>query len=276
MICKARTRAMANNTTASAKHIPAEAWPQAEVDRLQRSNAHLEESNANLARSNHDFERFVFVVSHDLQERIRVMTTYAELLEAKSSGLDEETKFLVSSILTSAARMREMLTGLIAHAQAGRPPAGAPKIVDLNNVLEIVKANLKVSISETGAVVTSDHLPILNVHSSDFISLFQNLIANAIKYQGGEPPQVHVSARPGEGQILFSVSDNGVGIDPKYHQQIFEPFRRLHGSDVPGTGLGLAICQRVIERYEGRIWVESEPGHGATFLFTLPLAGEPG
>jgi light-regulated signal transduction histidine kinase (bacteriophytochrome) len=267
---------MANSTTGSAKHIPAEAWPQAEVDRLQQSNANLEESNANLARSNQDFERFVFVVSHDLQERIRVMTTYAELLEAKSSGLDEDTKFLVSNILTSAARMREMLTGLIAHAQAGRPPAGAPKIVDLNNVLEIVKANLKVSIAETGAVVTSDHLPLLNVHSSDFISLFQNLIANAIKYQGEERPHVHVSARHGEGQILFSVCDNGIGIDPKYHLQIFEPFRRLHGSDVPGTGLGLAICQRVIERYEGRIWVESEPGHGATFLFALPLAGEPG
>jgi light-regulated signal transduction histidine kinase (bacteriophytochrome) len=118
---------MANNTTGSAKYMPAEASPQAEVDRLQQSNANLEESNANLTRSNQDFERFVFVVSHDLQERIRVMTTYAELLEAKSSGLDEDTKFLISNILTSAARMREMLTGLIAHAQAGRPRPEHPR-----------------------------------------------------------------------------------------------------------------------------------------------------
>src|SRR5262249_32459501 len=113
-------------------------------------------------------------------------------------------------------------------------------------------------------------LPVLSVYSGDFISLFQNLIANAIKYQGGSAPRVHISAQKTEGQILFAVSDNGVGIDPKYHRQIFEPFRRLHGSSIPGMGLGLATCQRLIERYEGQIWVESEPGRGAKFLFTMP------
>jgi light-regulated signal transduction histidine kinase (bacteriophytochrome) len=212
----------------------------------------------------------MFVVSHDLQERIRVVTLYAELLEKRYSSLDGDARFFIGNILGSAARMREVLAGLLAHTQAGAPPRGPRKTVDLKDVLEVVKANLKTSIAEAGAVVTNDPLPVLSVYSGDFISLFQNLIANAIKYQGGSAPRVHISAQKTEGQILFAVSDNGVGIDPKYHRQIFEPFRRLHGSSIPGMGLGLAICQRLIERYEGQIWVESEPGRGAKFLFTMP------
>jgi light-regulated signal transduction histidine kinase (bacteriophytochrome) len=221
-------------------------------------------------RSNQDFERFMFIVSHDLQEQIRIVTLYAQLLEKRYSSLDDDARFFIGNILGSAARMREVLGGLLAHTRAGGSSREPRKTVDLNDVLEIIKANLKSSIVEARAVVTNDRLPVLSVYSGDFISLFQNLIANAIKYRGGSDPCVHISAQKTEGQILFAVSDNGLGIDPKYHQMIFEPFRRLHGPSIPGTGLGLAICRRLIERYEGQIWVESEPGRGAKFLFSLP------
>jgi signal transduction histidine kinase len=241
-----------------------------EVDRVADQNEGLERTIATLMRSNQDLERFVWVVSHDLQEPIRATAAYAQILADKySSHLDDDARSLIGNIVKGSARMRELLSKLLAHAAAGHRPPGSPEAVDLNEVLEIVKANLEASIAECNAAVTSGPLPVLRVYSSDFIPLFQNLIANAIKYRSDRPPHVHVSARVGSGQTLFSVSDNGIGIDPKYHEQIFEPFRRLHGSAIPGTGLGLAICRRVIERYEGRIWVESQPGQGATFLFTL-------
>ena len=142
--------------------------------------------------------------------------------------------------------------------------------VDLSVVVENVRRNLKASIDESGAVVTSDRLPVLRAYRAHFEPLFQNLIGNAIKYRGAQSPRIHVSVQQVDGELRFTVSDNGIGIDPEYHQQIFEVFRRLHGKKIPGTGVGLAICQRVVERYGGRIWVESKSGEGSTFLFTLP------
>lgn len=255
---------------ASVETMAPEARLQSEFDFLVQHNADLENSNAILIRSNHDFERSMFIVSHDLQEHIRIVTLYAQLLDKRYSSQDDDARLFIRNILGSAARMREILCGLLAHTHAGVSPHGPRQIVDLNDVMEIVKANLKPSVDEARAVVTSDRLPVLSAYSSDFISLFQNLIANAIKYRGVSAPRVHISADETDGQILFAVSDNGVGIDPKYHGQIFEPFQRLHGSSIPGIGLGLAICRRLMERYEGQIWVESEPGRGAKFLFSLP------
>ncbi len=143
-------------------------------------------------------------------------------------------------------------------------------MVDLNAVIENVRQNLKASIDESGAQITSDRLPQLRAYRAHFEPLFQNLIGNAIKYRSAQPLRIHISVQEVEGELRFTVSDNGIGIDPEYHKQIFEVFRRLHGRKIPGTGVGLAICQRVVERYGGRIWVESEAGQGAAFLFTLP------
>jgi len=243
----------------------------AEVDRLVERNRDLEQRIATLTRSNQDLERFAWVAGHDLQEPIRTMTAYAQTLAEKYNGqLDDDGRLFIGNVLDGAARMRELISKLLAHAVASHGPQESLETVDLNDVLEIVKANVEASIAESKAVVTNDPLPVLKVYSSDFIPLFQNLISNAIKYRSESPPRAHVSARTDGGGILLSVSDNGIGIDQKYHKQIFEPFRRLHDRSIPGAGLGLAICRRVIERYEGQIRVESEPGRGATFLFTVP------
>jgi len=243
----------------------------AEFDRLVERNQDLEQTISTLMRSNQDLERFAWVVGHDLQEPIRTMAAYAQSLADNYSGrLDDDARLFIGNVLDGATRMRDLISKLLAHALASHRPQEAIETVDLNDVLEVVRANLEASIAETNAAVTNDPLPVLKVYSSDFILLFQNLIANAIKYRSESPPRVQVSAQTGSGEILLSVSDNGIGIDPKHQEQIFEPFRRLHGRSIPGAGLGLAICRRVIERYEGRIWVESEPGCGATFLFTVP------
>src|SRR5207302_1551702 len=148
--------------------------------------------------------------------------------------------------------------------------------VDLDLVLVKVKENLQAAIEGSSGVITSDPLPTLAGYEAHFITLFQNLIANAIKYRSGQPPRIHISVQQADGQYRFAVADNGIGIDPEYHERIFEVFRRLHGKKIPGTGIGLSICQRVVEWYGGRIWVESEAGQGATFLFTLPRTGARG
>jgi signal transduction histidine kinase len=129
---------------------------------------------------------------------------------------------------------------------------------------------LRLALEESGAVVHVDALPVLQVHEAHLISLFQNLLGNSIKYRGSEPLRIHVSAVEKNGMYQFSVADNGIGIDPEYHKKIFLAFNRLHGKEIPGTGIGLAICQRIVERYGGRIWVDSDAGKGATFVFTLP------
>jgi light-regulated signal transduction histidine kinase (bacteriophytochrome) len=167
-------------------------------------------------------------------------------------------------------RMRELLSDLLAYTEIRSHHEEPLEVVDLNVVIENVRQNLKASIDESGAEVTSDRLPRLRVHRAHFEPLFQNLIGNAIKYRSAEPPRIHIAVQEVDGELRFTVSDNGIGIDPEYHKQIFEVFRRLHSRKIPGTGVGLAICQRVVERYGGRIWVESQAGQGAAFLFTLP------
>jgi PAS domain S-box-containing protein len=243
------------------------------ADRLAKLNADLQRSNRVLALTNQDLERFAFIASHDLQEPLRMITAYSQLLIKSYAGqFDSQAGTFVENIVDGTTRMRELLSDLLAYTEIRSRDDEPPELVDLNVVIENVRQNLKASIDESGAQVTSDHLPLLRVHQAHFQSLFQNLLGNAIKYRSAQPPRIRVSVQELEGALQFSVSDNGIGIDPKYHQQIFEVFRRLHGKKIPGTGVGLAICQRVVERYGGRIWVESEAGQGATFLFTLPNA----
>jgi light-regulated signal transduction histidine kinase (bacteriophytochrome) len=240
-----------------------------EMERLARRNAYLEDSNE-------DLEWSLFVASHDLHEPLRTITLYAQLLEKKCGRLlDDESGLFVGNIIEGATRMRQLLEDLLTYTELGARHPGSVGGVDLNWVLEIVVQNLKLSIDETQAVITCDRLPIVAAHASDLIPLFQNLIANAIKYRSGRPPRIGIGVQHGGGQVRFAVSDNGIGIDPEHHVEIFDPFKRLHGKNIPGTGIGLAICRRVVERYGGRIWVESRVGEGATFLFTLPDAMTP-
>jgi signal transduction histidine kinase len=159
---------------------------------------------------------------------------------------------------------------LTPYTEIGSEPDEPVESVDLNLVLVKVIENLQASIESSGAAITSDPLPALAGHEGHFIPLFQNLVGNAIKYRSDLPPRIHISVQQADGQYRFTVSDNGIGIDLEYHERIFEVFRRLHGRKIPGTGIGLSICQRVVERYGGRIWVESSAGHGSTFIFTVP------
>jgi PAS domain S-box-containing protein len=241
------------------------------ADRLAKLNADLQRSNEVLALTNQDLERFAFIASHDLQEPLRMITAYSQLLIKSYPGeFGSEAGTYVANIVDGTTRMRDLLSDLLAYTEIRSRDDEPLEVVDLNVVIENVRRNLKASIDESGAVVTSDLLPLLRVHRAHFQPLFQNLIGNAIKYRSAQPPRIHISVQEVDSELRFTVSDNGIGIEPEYHKQIFEVFRRLHGRKIPGTGVGLAICQRVVERYGGRIWVESRAGQGAAFLFTLP------
>ena len=243
------------------------------ADRLAQANAALQRSNADLARTNDDLERFAFVASHDLQEPLRMITVYSQLLIKAFPGQpSDDTRMFIEYIVGGTKRMRELLSDLLAYSEISGQPEGSTSAVDLNVVLEKVTENLKAYIDETGASITSEPLPVLKAYEAHLSPLFQNLIENAIKYRGTEPPRIHISVQALEDQFQFAVADNGIGIEPEYREKIFVPFKRLHGKDIPGTGIGLAICQRVVERYGGRIWVESEVGRGSTFIFTVPLS----
>ncbi len=245
-----------------------------QVDHLTRRIAELEQANSALKNSNQLLERFAFAASHDLQEPLRMISAYAQLLRKKNAGtLDPDAAVFVGNIIDGAARMRDLLADLLTYADLSAHPRPPAQGVDLNSVLANVRQNLKASIDESGAAISSDDLPVVSGYPVDFVSLFQNLIANSIKYRSDAPPRIHISAQRTEAGVTFAVCDNGLGIEPEFHQRIFEPFQRMHHRDIPGTGLGLAICRRVINRYAGRIWVESEPGRGATVFFTVPDAG---
>jgi PAS domain S-box-containing protein len=237
----------------------------------KKSSAALAAQAELLARTNADLEQFAYAASHDLQEPLRMITTYSQLLLKGYRGqLEGEAGLCVQNIADGTRRMRDLLADLLAYTQLTTEGQMSSEIADLNSVWETTLHNLKAAIEENGAVVTCDPLPVVPGREAHFIQLFQNLVGNSIKYRSDSPPRVHVAAEQQDGVWRFAVSDNGIGIDPLYQKQIFGIFKRLHGKQIPGTGIGLAICQRVVERGGGRIWVESEPDRGATFYFTLP------
>ncbi len=240
------------------------------AERLAQMNADLQSSNERLARSNEDLERFAFIASHDLQEPLRMISIYSQLLVKLYPREHGDQAAYVSNIVGGTHRMRELLADLLAFTEIGGGVEEPHKSVDLNAVLKQVLENLNPSILETGAAVEVAVLPNVLGHESHFVSLFQNLIGNALKYRDERPPRIGISVTKADGQFRFSVADNGLGIAPEYHDKIFIAFKRLHGKSIPGTGIGLAICQRVVQRYGGRIWVESQLGKGSTFIFTLP------
>lgn len=230
------------------------------------------ETEETLRRANEDLKQFAFAASHDLQEPLRMITSYSELL-LKSYGrqLDGEVSLCVDVVTEATKRMRELLADLLSFTELAADPDSGQESTDLNAVFQKVTHNLKTTVEESGAMLTCGELPVVRGQPAHYVQLFQNLLSNAIKYRGECPPHVHVSVEEQGGEWLFAVADNGIGIEPKYHQTIFAVFKRLHGKTIPGTGIGLAICQRVVERYGGRIWVESRVGQGATFYFTLPV-----
>lgn len=245
---------------------------QSRDNELRKALLDVQRSNESLARSNEDLERFAFIASHDLQEPLRMITAYSQLLVKQyPSGLAGQGATFVSNIVGGTTRMRALLADLLAYTEIGAKQDRPMEDVPLDVVLEKVLLNLEVLIKDNGAQVTSDPLPTISGYEAHFVSLFQNLIGNAIKYRSEDAPRVHVSVRRSHGNLQVSVKDNGIGIDPEYHSKIFVAFKRLHGQQkITGTGIGLAICQRVVEHYGGRIWVESRLGEGAVFIFTLP------
>jgi signal transduction histidine kinase len=239
------------------------------LKRLAALNKDLQKSNDDLARSNKDLERFAFIASHDMQEPLRMVTIYSELLVKTCGDEAGAAASFKDHIVGGTSRMRDLLSDLLAYVEVTTAP-GKVELVDLNMVIEKVKANLSVRIAENSAKITHDPLPATQVHLAHAISVFQNLIGNAIKYRSEAPPEIFISTKEENGRHRITVKDNGIGIAPEYHANIFLAFTRLHGKVIPGTGIGLAICQRIVERYGGQISVESELGKGAAFIFTLP------
>ncbi len=232
----------------------------------------LEEQRRELARSNADLQQFAFVTSHDLQEPLRNISSYCELLARRYGGaLDEDAREYLGFISGGSRRMQGMINDLLAFSRVLHISERAPERVDLETVFSWAIMNLNTAIRESGAQITHDPLPEIAANQQEMIQLFQNLLGNAMKYRGADPPVIHVGCSESEDTALFSVRDNGVGIAPEYHEQVFRIFTRLHGREVPGTGIGLALCHRIVEKHGGRIWVVSEPGKGADFRFTLPL-----
>jgi PAS domain S-box-containing protein len=228
-----------------------------------------------LASSNAELEQFAYVASHDLQEPLRMVTSFTQLMVNRYRGnLDADADEFIEYIADGAKRMSRLINDLLEYSRVGT--RGRPLLpTDCGAVFQLACKNLRVAIEETDATVTSDPLPIVLGDETQLLQLFQNLIGNALKFHGEEPPRIHLGVEPQDGKWLFRVSDNGIGIEPQYAERIFTIFQRLHSRDeYPGTGIGLAVCKKIVERHGGRIWVESGPGAGATFCFLLQASDQ--
>lgn len=230
----------------------------------------LRTSDRALQEMNQDLQQFAFVASHDLQEPLRMVSSYSELLRRRLGGKDPETEEFISYILDGGKRMYGLIRDLLDFSRYGFAETQPGNATPLDVILRWALSNLQIAIQESGAVVTCDVLPTATIDQTQMVQVFQNLIGNAIKYRSAEPPRIAISAeREGDFWVL-RVADNGIGFDPAYATQIFGIFKRLHGRTYPGTGIGLAICKRIVERQGGRIWAESAPGSGSAFSFTVP------
>jgi PAS domain S-box-containing protein len=221
-------------------------------------------------RTEAELEQFAYIASHDLHEPLRMVARYVQLLGDRYRGkLDADADEFIFYAVDGVTRMQRLITDLLEFSRAGRRHVA--ERIAVSWIFDQTLFNLRAAIEESGATVTSSGLPTVAADAMQMMQLLQNLIGNAIKFRGEEPPRVHVSAESRGTEWVFSVRDNGIGIDPSYFQRIFGLFQRLHGSaKYPGAGIGLAICKRIVENHGGRIWVESQPGQGTTFFFTLP------
>jgi light-regulated signal transduction histidine kinase (bacteriophytochrome) len=228
-----------------------------------------------LKRSNEELSHFAYVASHDLQEPLRMVASYTQLLAKRYRGsLDTDADEFIAYAVDGCSRMQQMIRDLLAYSSAGSGALGF-RTISSELALQTALVNLRAAIDESRGVVTHDLLPEVTTDDTQLSQVFQNLIGNAIKYHGADIPRIHISVaiNPGKERV-FSVRDNGMGIDSQYFERIFVLFQRLHGrEDFAGTGIGLAICKKILERLGGRIWVESQLDTGSTFHFTLPAEG---
>lgn len=242
-----------------------------DITQRKSAEAHLVKTIGELKRSNDELGHFAYVASHDLQEPLRMVASYTQLLAKRYTGrLDADADEFIAYAVDGSNRMQAMIQDLLAYSRAGADGKTLRQISSENSLQEAL-ANLRVTIEESGAAVTHDSLPDLTTDGMQLVQIFQNLIGNGIKYRRADAPRIHVSATDSGNERIFSVRDNGLGIDPQYFERIFILFQRLHGrEEFEGTGMGLAICKKMLERLGGRIWVESQPGQGSTFYFALP------
>ncbi|WP_155968972.1 PAS domain S-box protein [Kamptonema formosum] len=246
-----------------------------EVVERKEAQRQLQELTENLKRSNLELEQFAYVASHDLQEPLRAVTSYTQLLSQRYQGqLDAKADKWVAYIVDGATRMQQLIHDLLAYSRVGTKGKEF-QLTDCNAVFKQTLTNLQVAIAEKNAAVTCDPLPTIMADGGQLVQLLQNLIGNAIKFSSSDVPEVHISAVLKNAEWVFAVRDSGIGIAPEYAERIFLIFQRLHSRrEYAGTGIGLAICKRIVERHGGRIWVESQVGEGATFYFTIPAIGQ--
>jgi PAS domain S-box-containing protein len=243
-----------------------------DISERKRAEELLAKKIDELTRSNAELERFAYVASHDLQEPLRMVASYVQLLAKRYRGrLDADADDFIHYAVDGATRMQQLINDLLAYSRVGtRGKEFSP--TDCNRVVEDALFNLSRAIADSGAEITSDKLPSVMADRGQLVQLFQNLIANGIKFRGAAKPDIHIGVSLAGGEWRFTVRDNGIGIAPEHRDRLFQIFQRLHSrEEYPGTGIGLSICKRIVERHGGRIGVDSEAGKGSTFWFTLPI-----
>jgi len=242
------------------------------AESFNRMVDHIEETAKNLQRSNAELEQFAYVDSHDLQEPLRMVTSFLQLLQKRYKGqLDDDADKFINYAVDGSERMRQLINDLLTFSRVGKN-VNQFQLIDCRAVLDRVLLNLKMVIEDAGAEVTYDSPPTVLADEIQLVQLFQNLTGNAIKFRGKEPPKVHISITRQNSDWLFSIRDNGIGIEPQYADRIFVIFQKLHTkSKYSGTGIGLAICKKIVENHGGRIWLQSVPDRGSVFSFTLPI-----
>lgn len=243
-----------------------------EVLGRQQAEAELLRHAERLARSNAELQQFAYVTSHDLQEPLRTITSYAQLLERRyRDRIDSDANEIIDYVVNGVKRLHLLINELLTYSRIAGTENVLTGPVSMKRAIEWALANLRLLIEDCGAVVTCGELPDVRGNEVQLVQLWQNLVSNAIKYRRpGVPPRVQVNARVEDTKWIFSVEDNGIGIEPKHRERVFGLFKRLHGNEIPGVGIGLAICSSIVEKHGGRIWVESQPGVGSSFYFSIP------